>query len=118
VGDLLSKEMRKTSSKETSTAKAMAVKGRSTEGGKDHKGTTRSKEGKGHKGKTRSNSKDSKAKAKCWFCGKSGHLQKDCWKRQEASKDDSTKEANSTTCMLDEVLSVYCVSPPVFTKKV
>jgi hypothetical protein len=103
VGALLSEEMRKRSSKETSTTEAMVVRGRSTEGGKDQKGTTRSK------------SKDSKGKAKCWFCGKSGHLKKDCWKRQQASKEDSTIEANSATGMVDEVLFVCCVSPPVFT---
>jgi hypothetical protein len=65
VGALLSEEMRRRSSKETSTAEAMLVRGRSTEGGQDKKGTTRSK------------SKDSKGKEKCWFCGKSGHLKKD-----------------------------------------
>jgi hypothetical protein len=37
VGDLLSEEMRKRSSKETSTSEAMAVRGRSTKGGKDQK---------------------------------------------------------------------------------
>jgi hypothetical protein len=86
----------------------MVVKGRSTEGGKDQKGTTKSK------------SKDSKGKGKCWFCGKSGHLKKDCWKRQQTSKEDSKIEANSAATtsgsgMVDEVLFVCCVSPPVFT---
>jgi hypothetical protein len=80
----------------------MVVRGQSIEGGKDHKCTTMSK------------SKDSKGKAKCWFCVKSGHLKKDCWKRQQASKEDSTIESNSTTCMADEFLSVCCVSPPMF----
>jgi hypothetical protein len=80
----------------------MVVRGRSIEGGKDQKGTTKSK------------SKDSKGRKKCWFCGKSGHLKKDCWKTQQASKEDSTIEANSATGMVDEVFSVCCVSPPVF----
>ena len=102
VGDFLSEEMRKRSSKETSTTEEMVVIGWYTKGGQDQKGKARSK------------SKDSKGKAKCWFCGKSRHLKKDCWKRQQASKEDSTKEENSTTCMVDEVLSVCCVSPPVF----
>jgi hypothetical protein len=102
VGALLSEEMRRRSSKETSTIEAMVVRGRSTEGGKDQKGTTQS------------NSKDSKGKEKCLFCGKSGHLEKDCWKRQQASKEDSTIEENSTTLMVDEFLSVCCVSPPMF----
>jgi hypothetical protein len=103
VGGLLSKEMRRRSSKETSIVEAMVVKGRSTEGGKDQKGKTRSK------------SKDSKGKPNYWFYGKSGHLKKDCWKRQQASKEDSTKQANSATGMVDKVLSIFCVSPPVFT---
>jgi hypothetical protein len=79
------------------------VRGRSTEGGKDQKGTTMSK------------SKDSKVKEKCWFCGKFGHLKKDCWKRQQASKEDSTIEENSSIGMVDEVLYDCCVSPLVFT---
>jgi hypothetical protein len=81
VGALLFEEMRKTS-KETSTTKAMVVKGRSTERGKKQRGTSRSKS----KGKT--------SKQKFWFCGKSGHLKKDSWKRQNASKEDSRKETN------------------------
>jgi hypothetical protein len=103
VGDLLSEEIRKTFGKETSIAEAMVVIGQSIEGGKDQKGTTRSK------------SKDSKGKAKCWFCGKYGHLKKDCWNRQQESKEDSTKEENTTIGMVDEVLFVFCFSPPVFT---
>ena len=68
------------------------------------------------KNKSRSKLKGKKSKLKCWFCGKSGHLKKDCWKRQQMSKGDSStenKEANTTdTCsasssgMSDEVLSV------------
>ena len=80
VGAFLPAEMRKKSTKETSTIQAMVVKGRSIERGKDQRGTSRS------------NSKGKKGKKKCWFCGKYGHLKKDCWKRQQASKEDSTKE--------------------------
>jgi hypothetical protein len=70
VEALLSEEMRRRSSKKTSTVEAMVVRGQSTEGGKDQKSIARS------------NSKESKGKAKCYFCGKSRHLEKDCWKRQ------------------------------------
>jgi hypothetical protein len=42
VGALLSEEMRKRSSKETSTTEAMVVRGRSIERGKNHRGTSRS----------------------------------------------------------------------------
>ena len=103
LGALLSKEMRRRSNKETSTTEEMVVRGWSTKRGQDQKGTTRSK------------SKYSKGKGKCWFYGKFGHLKKDCWKRQKTFKEDSTKEENSNTSMVDEVLSVCCVSPPVFS---
>jgi hypothetical protein len=43
VGDLFSEEMRRRSSKETSTIEAMVVRGRSTERGKNQRGTSRSK---------------------------------------------------------------------------
>jgi hypothetical protein len=102
VAAFLFEEIRKTSSKETSTTKAMVVRGRSTQGGKDQKGTTRSK------------SKDSKCKEKCLFCGKYGHLKKDGWKRQQVSKEDSTIEENSVTGMVDGVFSVCCFSPTMF----
>jgi hypothetical protein len=108
VGDLLSEEMRRSSSKETSTKEAMVVRGRSTERGKNQRGTSRSK------------SKGKKSKHTCWFCGKYGHLKKDFWKRQNASKEESTKEAKEANLvetnsgfgsgMVDDVLSTYDVS--------
>jgi hypothetical protein len=86
----------------------MVVRGRSTERGKIQRGTSRS------------NPRGKKSKHKCWFCGKYGHLKKDCWKRQNASKEDSTKESKevdvekiisgSSSNMVDEVLSTYDVS--------
>jgi hypothetical protein len=63
-----------------------------------------------------SKSKGKTSKLKSWFCGKYGHLKKDCWKRQQTSKEDppkETKEANATetgsttgSSMTDEVLSI------------
>jgi hypothetical protein len=79
VGALLCEEMRKKSNKENSTTEAMVVRIRSTERGKSERGTSRSK------------SKGKKGKHKCWFYGKSRHLKKDCWKRNNAAKEDSTK---------------------------
>jgi hypothetical protein len=65
---------------------------------------------------SQSNSKGRKRNIKCWFCEKYGHLKKDYWKRQQASKEDTpkeTKEANATetgsttgSSMTDEVLSI------------
>jgi hypothetical protein len=57
---------------------------------------------------SRSKSRHRKGKAKCWYCGKTGHLKKDCWKRKE-SEENSTKEANlavTNSGMIDQVLSV------------
>ena len=102
VGAMISEETRKKSSLETSTSEVMIARGRSTERGQHSKDSARSK------------SKGKKSKLKCWFCNKSGHLKKDCWKRKEASKDqDSTKEANiaeEDSGMVDEVLSTSNIS--------
>jgi hypothetical protein len=72
--------------------------------------------GQGQRDFSRSKSKGTKRKLKCFFCGKSRHLKKDCWKRQQSSKDDppkEMKEENTTetgsatgSSMTDEVLSI------------
>jgi hypothetical protein len=79
VGALLAEEMRRKSSQETSTSEAMLVRGRTKE--------------KNERSFSRSKSRHKKGKEKCWYCGKTGHLKKDCWKRKESEKN-STKEAN------------------------
>jgi hypothetical protein len=87
VGALLSEETRKKIYSETSTSKAMMVRGKPKERGQGQRDFSRSK------------SKGKKSKLKCWLCGKPGHLKKDCWKRQKASKEDppkEMKEANAT----------------------
>jgi hypothetical protein len=53
-------------------------------------------------------SRHRKGKEKCWYCGKIGHLKKDCWKRKK-SEENSTKEANlavTNSVMIEQVLSV------------
>ena len=77
VGALLSEELRKKTSLETSSLEALVVRGRSREKGEKSRGTSRSK------------SKGRKSKLKCWYCNKTSHLKKDCWKRRKSKKDDS-----------------------------
>jgi hypothetical protein len=94
VGDLLAEEMRRKSSKETSISEAMIVRGRTKE--------------KNERSFSRSKSRHRKGKEKCWYCDKTRHLKKDCWKRKE-SEENSTKEANlavTNSGMIDQVLSV------------
>jgi hypothetical protein len=96
---VLSEEIRRKSSQETSTLEAMVARGQSKERGKNQRGTSRSK------------SKGKKVKQKCWYFDKLRHLKKDCWKRQQSSKDDSTKEsmeANSTETSLGT--NITCVN--------
>ena len=101
VGALLSEELRKKTSLETSS-QALVVRGRSKEKREKLRGTSRSK------------SKGRKSKLKCWYCNKTGHLKKDCWKRQESKKDDSKLEANSAKSsdlgIIDEVLFACNIS--------
>ena len=102
VGALLFEELRKKSSFETSSPEALLVRGRSKETREKSRGTSRTK------------SKGRNIKLKCWYCNKTGHLKKDCWKRQESKKDESKSEANSVKSsdsgMIDEVLYVCNIS--------
>ena len=81
---------------------ALVVRGRSKEKGEKSRGISRPK------------LKGRKRKLKCWYYNKTGHLKKDCWKRQESKKDDSKSEENSIksfdSSMIDEVLSVCNIS--------
>lgn len=114
VGALLSEEVRRKSSIETAASEAMVARGRSKERGEKPKGSSKSK------------SKGMKCKAKCWNCGKIGHLKKDCWKRKESK--NLKNEANQVDsgmidevlsaeelCMIDETSLVYNVSQGLYS---
>ena len=101
VGALLSKELRKKYSFETSLLESLVVKGRSKEKREKSRGTSRSK------------SKDINSKVKCWYCNKIGHLKNDCWKRHKSKKDDYKSAENSVKSdsgMIDEVLFLCNIS--------
>jgi hypothetical protein len=66
VGVLLYEETKKKSNLETSTSEVMMVRDKPKERGHSQRDFSRSK------------SKGKKSKLKCWFCGKYGHLEKDC----------------------------------------
>jgi hypothetical protein len=68
VGSLLSKEVWRKSSLDTSTPDALVVRARSTERGEDSSSTSRDK------------STSRKGKQKFWHCNKVRHVKKDCWK--------------------------------------
>jgi hypothetical protein len=94
VGALLAEEMRRKSSQETSTSEVMLVRGQTKE--------------KNEISLSRYKSRHEKGKEKCWYCGKTGHLNKDCWKRKE-SEENSTKEENlvvTNSSMTGQVLFV------------
>jgi hypothetical protein len=94
VGALLVEEMRRKTSKETSTSKAMLVRGQTKE--------------QNERSSSQSKSRHKKGKNKCWYYGKTRHLKKNCWKRKE-SEENSSKEANlvvTNSGMTDQVLSV------------
>ena len=103
VGALLSEELRKKSSDpKASSPESLVVRGQSKEKGENSRGTSKSK------------LKGRKRKLKCWYCNKTSHYKKDCWKRQESKKDDSKSEANSVKSsdsgMIDEVSYVCNIS--------
>lgn len=89
VGVLLSKEMRRRSSRETSTS-TMPME---TKGGRRKE---RSKNQKCDKSEKRSKSRTKTVE--CWNCGKKGHMRKDCRlkkKESETIEGSKTSEANT-----------------------
>lgn len=70
LGALLSKDMLRKPSIETSRPKAMVARGWSIEKGNYLRVISISK------------SKGRKGEGKCWYCKKLGYVKKDCWKRK------------------------------------
>ena len=81
VGSLLFEHMQRKSSE--MAKEALVARGRTTE-----KGKKKDKKGKS-KSPGRSKSPSKKSKAKCWNCGKPGHLRRDCKeeKKKKGKKD-------------------------------
>ena len=78
VGAMLSKEVQRKTSSETSTTISMVARCRSKEKGKNLRRAYKSK------------SRVKKGKLKCSYRNKSSHFKKDCWKRKP-SKEGSSK---------------------------
>eukprot|EP00253_Pinus_taeda_P020939 PITA_20939 len=79
VGAILSEEMRRKCSGETSgNALSVESRGRKTEGGKSS----------GYRSKSRKGRSKSRSGIVCWKCGKKGHLKKDC-RSQKGKEGDA-----------------------------
>jgi hypothetical protein len=98
VGVILSEEMRRKSTGETSgNALNMESRGRQKDRGK----------GSGNHGNYRKGrSKSRLGKIECWNCGKKGHLKKDCRapKKQRDGQQERNQEANVTGDVLQDAL--------------
>jgi hypothetical protein len=98
VGVILSEEMRRKSTGETSgNALNMENRGRQKDRGK----------GLGNRGNSRKGrSKSRLGKIECWNCGKKGHLKKDCRapKKQRDGQQERNQEANVTGDVLQDAL--------------
>ena len=101
VGVILSEEIRRKSSGRTSTSGSVLNaenRGKTKERGNNY----------GNHGKSRGKSKDKRSQSRdkrdCWYCGKPGHLKKDCWSRKnkEGDRKEGSKEANVVSNKSDE----------------
>lgn len=79
VGAFLFEEVQRNSNVEASTSEKMVTRGRSIEKGEGSRDKSRSK-WRGKKGMT------------FWYCNKSRHLKKDCWKRKEENYRSKKEE--------------------------
>lgn len=108
VGVILSEKIQRKRTGETPTSLGSVLnvenRGRSKERGK----------GLGNEkswGKSKKGCSQSRGKKDCWYCGKPGHLKKDCWswKNKEGDKNESdSKEANIASNTLQDAL-ILCL---------
>lgn len=89
VGVILSEEMRRKSEDETPTGNAFIVddrddRGRSRERGRNTNDHDRSQ----------ARSKSRSRETGCWFCGKPGHIKKNCWTYKKVLEKEKEEEAN------------------------
>eukprot|EP00253_Pinus_taeda_P007075 PITA_07075 len=98
VGAILSEEMRRKNSGETSSNSLSAEsRGRKMERGKSL----------GYHSKSRKGKSKSRSRIVCWKCGKKGHLKKDCRSRKGKEGDaqqENNHEANVTSEVLQDAL--------------
>ena len=98
VGVILSEEMRRKSTGETSgNALTMESRGRQNERGRSLVNHDKSKKGR---------SKSRFGKIECWKCGNKGHLKKDCRapKKKGERQQETTQEANGVGDVLKDAL--------------
>ena len=94
VGTILSEDMRRKSTGECSNA-ALTVETRG-----------RSKERRRSKSRSKSQGRStSKGKLECWYCGKKGHIKRDCWNRKgNESSNNNESTSNQETNIVGELI--------------
>lgn len=88
ISTILSEDMRrKTSGEASSSGAALTTEDR---GRQKERGNNKTR----GKSKARSKSKG-KGKGDCWYCGKTGHMKRDCWKKKKDEKEGNGNDNNS-----------------------